>query len=147
MSILILSIAGDVPSKSNSYSTTRTGGFYKKKELKDYEKSFLVQYRSLRHTMHVDGEFHAAFRVYYRERRKDLDNSFKIIFDCLQSSGIITNDRLCMTIHAEKMVDRMNPRVEIALFDDKRKFFQYINSYYEHKPDSRQDEQEVRGLH
>ncbi len=120
---------GDVSSKSNSYGTTRMGGFYKKKELKEYEKSFQGQIlvaRSQHEFVHIDGEFALQCIVYYRESRKDLDNAFKIILDCLQSCGVVTNDRLCVRIYAEKHKDKENPRVEILVTNNVEQFKQSL---------------------
>lgn len=47
--------------------------------------------------------------------RFDLDNALKTILDCLQMVEAITNDSLCFEIHAEKRIDRRNPRVEFGL--------------------------------
>jgi len=44
-----------------------------------------------------------------------LDNALKTILDCLQMVEAITNDSLCFEIHAEKRIDRRNPRVEFGL--------------------------------
>ena len=47
--------------------------------------------------------------------RFDLDNTLKTILDCLQMVEAITNDSLCFEIHAEKRIDRRNPRVEFGM--------------------------------
>jgi Holliday junction resolvase RusA-like endonuclease len=120
---------GDVPSKSNSYGTTRMGGFYKKKELKEYEKSFrgqILEARLLGGFVHIDGEFALRCIVYFREKRKDLDNAFKIILDCLQAGGVITNDRMCVMIYAEKHKDKESPRVEILVTNNVEQFKQSL---------------------
>lgn len=38
-----------------------------------------------------------------------------VLLDCLQSCGVIKNDRQCMEIHARKLVDKKDPRVEFEL--------------------------------
>ena len=44
-----------------------------------------------------------------------MDNALKTILDCLQMVEAITNDSLCFEIHAEKRIDRRNPRVEFGM--------------------------------
>lgn len=53
--------------------------------------------------------------VYHENMRPDLDNGFKILLDCLQSCKTIKNDRQCVEIHARKLVDKLNPRIEFTL--------------------------------
>lgn len=55
----------------------------------------------------------AIVTAYYRSWRSDLD--LAIVYDCLQHSGVVSNDRWirCHVEYAE--VDPKNPRVEIML--------------------------------
>jgi len=109
-------IKGQVPSKSNSY---KIGGFngrctmYKGGDLKAYESLFLVQLPKPKELIDVPFKFTA--KVYFRSRRSDLDNSLKIILDCLQLGKVVKNDNLCYEIHIEKGVDKENPRIEFEI--------------------------------
>jgi Holliday junction resolvase RusA-like endonuclease len=47
--------------------------------------------------------------------RPDLDNGMKILLDCLQGCKAIQNDRQCVEIHARKLIDKNNPRVEFVI--------------------------------
>lgn len=66
-----------------------------------------------------DADIHTRFRldidVYYQSDRPDLDNALKVILDCLQRCKAIRNDRLCAEIHARKLIDKINPRIEFIL--------------------------------
>lgn len=109
-------IYGQVPSKSNSYRiiTIRGhGSLGKTPAMRKYEDSFLMQC-SLRKAM-VDVRFKMTIDVYYQSDRADLDNSLKIVLDCLQSCKAIKNDRLCAEIHARKLIDKENPRIEFMI--------------------------------
>ena len=109
-------IYGDIPSKSNSYKIIVAGGFYrlgKTKSVKDYEQRFFLQC-SLRNAK-INGYFKLDVDCFNSSNRKDLDNSFKLLLDCLQQCNAIKNDRNCVEIHARKMVDKENPRVEFTL--------------------------------
>ena len=105
-------IYGQVPSKSNGY---RIGNnrLYKSKPLLQYEESFRLQTLTVHDTINV--EFGINIIVYFQSNRSDLDNAAKVILDCLQSCGIIANDRLCVKLEMIKKIDKLNPRIEIFI--------------------------------
>lgn len=116
---MIQTIQGQTPSKSNCYKIITIGGhasLAKTKPLKDYEKSFYLQCNLYRNKG-VKGLFTLKVNVFNSSQRPDLDNSFKIILDCLQSCNAITNDRNCVKIVAEKFVDKINPRIEFEIIE------------------------------
>ena len=106
-------IIGNVPSKSNCYKIGDKT-LYKSKALQNYEKSFYMQIGVLRNKNIANlFEFHS--RVFYPSMRSDIDNSQKILLDCLQKTMTIKNDNLCVKLVAEKFVDKVNPRVEFYI--------------------------------
>ena len=110
-------IRGKVPSKSNCYKVITIrghGSLGKTKALVEYERSFYLQcgeYRGRR----IKGLFALRLRVFHDSNRPDLDNALKIILDCLQSCGAVTNDRNCVRIEAEKFIDKADPRIEFEI--------------------------------
>lgn len=116
-------VRGKVPSKSNCYKIITIGGhasLAKTSAVKAFEREFFMQcpYRSLKKTeFTIPGKFLACIDVYYENDRPDIDNSSKVILDCLQSCGVIKNDRNCVDLHIRKLVDKVNPRIEIHLED------------------------------
>ena len=109
-------IYGQVPSKSNGYKIITISGhssLAKTKALKDYERKFYLQC-PLRGE-EIAEPFAIDMDVYYNSNRPDLDNSFKIVLDCLQLCKAIKNDRYCYEIHARKLVDKVNPRIELSI--------------------------------
>ena len=114
-----VSIAGTVPSKSNCYRIISVGGHAslgKTAALRDYERAFYIQagrYRGL----DIGGLFELEVKVYYPSMRSDLDNSLKVLLDCLQTVKAIRNDNKCVRIVAEKYVDKAAPRVELRIND------------------------------
>ena len=111
-------IKGNVPSKSSCYKIIKLGKFYslgKTKALTDYEKSFYIQLDQKLKGAEV-GLFNFEIDVYYSSMRPDLDNSFKIVLDCLQKTKTILNDNKCMSIVARKHVDKDNPRCEFIIY-------------------------------
>lgn len=105
-------IEGICPSKANSYKVGRSG-MYKPKNLTEYENKFYIQCRN-RGALIV-GYFEIELKVFYPSERADLDNSLKIILDCLQRCQVIKNDNKCVKIIAEKYLDERRPRVEIFI--------------------------------
>ena len=112
-------ILGQIPSKSNSYKIITLNGhgsLAKTKSLRDYEKRFYLQCNVYRNA-NIKGLFELHVNVYNSSQRPDLDNSFKIALDCLQSCKAIENDRNCIKIIAQKFVDKQNPRIEFTLIE------------------------------
>jgi len=110
-------IRGNVPSKSNGYKVIKINGkgaLCKSDELKNYEFAFFAQCNKYRNK-HICKPFEIDLKVYYPSQRSDLDNALKIILDCLQKVGAITNDNKCMKITAYKLIDKINPRIEFTL--------------------------------
>ena len=110
---MILSIKGQVPSKSNGYRIANNR-LFKSKELKQYEESFAWQ--SAKVLQEFDEKFGVTMTIYFQSNRSDLDNAAKVILDCLQSNGIIKNDRDCWQLQMTKEIDKFNPRVELFIY-------------------------------
>lgn len=109
-------IYGQTPSKSNAYKIIQVDGHSKLGKTdatKKYELGFFMQC-SLR-KKGICKRFKMTIDVYFSSDRPDLDNSLKIVLDCLQTCGAITNDRLCAEIHARKLIDKRNPRIEFLI--------------------------------
>lgn len=109
-------IYGQPPSKSNSYKVIIINGhpkLGKTEATKQYESSFFMQC-SLR-KKGICKRFKLMIDVFFKSDLPDLDNSLKVVLDCLQSSGSIKNDRLCAEIHARKLIDKKNPRIEFTI--------------------------------
>lgn len=110
-------IIGSVPSKANSYRVITIkghGSLGKTTAMKKYEQSFFLQCGKYRDKMITD-YFKLELDVYFPTMSHDLDNSLKIILDCLQSCKAIKNDNRCVDIHARKFIDKANPRIEFSI--------------------------------
>ena len=88
---------------------------YKGKDLKCYEESFQSQLPMEMRGLLLYQDFEFSVDVYYPTNKSDLDNSLKVILDCLQASGTIKNDNKCKVIHARKFKDKENPRIEFEI--------------------------------
>ena len=109
-------IYGQAPSKSNSYRIIALrghGSLAKTDATKKYEENFFMQC-SLRNA-NISKRFKLTIDVYFSSDRPDLDNALKVTLDCLQTAKAIKNDRLCAEIHARKLIDKVNPRIEFEI--------------------------------
>ena len=111
-----VTVLGTVPSKSNSYRIVTVAGHAKlgkSPALEAYETSFFWQCPIRNMNLSKQFEFHA--RVFYPSMRSDIDNSLKVLLDCLQHTKTLKNDNLCVKVVAEKFIDKSNPRVEFKI--------------------------------
>jgi Holliday junction resolvase RusA-like endonuclease len=112
-------IYGHPPSKANSYKI-RGNSLGKAQKVVEYEEAFRLQVNAIRSTgllpkETIEGEFYLDLDVYYKDNRSDLDNSAKVILDCLQANGVIRNDRNLTRLVMTKKVDKDHPRIEFTL--------------------------------
>jgi Holliday junction resolvase RusA-like endonuclease len=112
----MITILGQVPSKSNGYKIGNNR-LYKSRELKEYEYYFFLAMLQYRHMFiePIKDKFAIEILVYFQSNRSDLDNSAKIILDCLQSCKVIDNDRLCHRLTMHKFIDKENPRIKFEI--------------------------------
>jgi len=111
-------IKGNTPSKSNCYMIIKRGGhgsLAKTKRLKEYEESFYIQLPPKLRGLDISGYFEFEIDVFYPSQRADLDNSLKIVLDCLQKTKTIRNDNRCIRIVANKALDKNDPRIEFKI--------------------------------
>lgn len=112
----MIKITGLPPSKSNAYKIITIAGHAslgKTRATKNYEQSFYMQC-PLRGKL-IDHRFRLDIDVYFASDRPDLDNALKVVLDCLQQCKVIKNDRLCAEIHARKLIDKLDPRIEFEI--------------------------------
>tara|TARA_R110000868_G_scaffold402189_3_gene678323 strand:+ start:260 stop:604 length:345 start_codon:yes stop_codon:yes gene_type:complete len=107
-------IYGNTPSKSNCYKIGYKS-LYKTKSLTDYENSFFMQLSGKLRDIMIESYFELIVDVYYPSGRADLDNSLKIILDCLQKTRTIKNDNRCVKIVARRFIDKKEPRIEFKI--------------------------------
>jgi Holliday junction resolvase RusA-like endonuclease len=116
-------IYGNTPSKSNCYKIIQKrlkGGktqssLGKTPALTRYENAFYMQLSGKLRGVMYKGYFELHVDVYYPSGRADLDNSLKIILDCLQKTKTIPNDNKCSKIVARRFIDKKEPRIEFKI--------------------------------
>lgn len=112
-------IYGQAPSKANTYriiTINGHGSLGKTTAMKKYEHDFFLQCGAYRNKK-ISGFFELYLDVYFKSNQPDLDNSLKVILDCLQECKAIKNDRNCVKIVANKFVDKNNPRIEFTIVE------------------------------
>jgi Holliday junction resolvase RusA-like endonuclease len=112
-------IYGHPPSKANSYKI-RGNSLGKAQKVVEYEEAFRLQVNAIRSTGLLPkgcivGMFAINIDVYYKDKRSDLDNSAKVILDCLQANQVIDNDRNCIRLVLNKKLDKEQPRIEFEI--------------------------------
>jgi Holliday junction resolvase RusA-like endonuclease len=76
-----------------------------------YSRRFAAQVKKPSELIEEDVE--VAVTIWYKTRRPDLDPS--LIFDLLQKTEVIKNDRQIKVIHAYHKLDKENPRSHIQI--------------------------------
>jgi len=104
-----------VPSKSNSYKITKTGKFFKSKEVKAFEHFFIICLPAELKKAKINTKFRLEYSVYLKSALQDLDNTAKAVLDALQASGAIINDNLCYELEIKKFIDKTNPRINLKI--------------------------------
>lgn len=103
------------PSVNAMYRRSRGSfGMYKTAEAKAWVEDCR---RVIRRKNPLKGRVDVSVNFYF-ERECDLDNRFKALFDVLQETNVIENDRQIYSIVATKDFDRKNPRVEIEVMEN-----------------------------
>ena len=114
--IATMTIFGQLPSLKNSRRIMKRGRnnlmVIKSADALAYEQAFLM---AIPQKMRVgyDGPVSVKVRVWYQSRRSDL--STELLFDLLQKSGIILNDRQIEHVESFKGLDRENPRLHFTV--------------------------------
>jgi len=109
-------ILGNLQSKANSRRMIRPGLVIKSKAALDFEQYALMQLKSpMRGRKPFIKPVACEFTVHYQSRRSDLDTS--LIRDILQKAGVYLNDRQIEEAHEYRHIDKLNPRVEILVYE------------------------------
>jgi hypothetical protein len=128
-------VLGQAASKANSRRIVQLGdrrASIKSREALVFEAGMLRQIPSAARLM-LAGECGIRLRIYYVSQRSDLDES--IVLDCLQARyktihrkngsservllqrGVVVNDRQFKQKHVYHGIDKLNPRVEVTVWE------------------------------
>ena len=98
-----------------SMKNSKIIGRFKHPKAKAFERDFALQVppEAKRGLGSPAEPIRAIVTVFYPSRRQDLDCA--LVYDCLQTAGVVTNDRYIIEKHEFAEVDAANPRVEITV--------------------------------
>lgn len=107
-----LTLTGEVPTKKNNYRISKNGGFYKPKKITDWTEYALWEIKKQK-IPKIAGKLTVRI-IFYMKRDRDIDNAITSIFDLLQESGVIDNDKNIFSIEAIKQKTN-EPKTEIQI--------------------------------
>lgn len=144
MNPIRFTIQGQAYSKSNSRKQATVGAkgsrrtiWIKSDEARAFAESMLRQIPPAAR-VRIDVPACVRLVIYYRTELPDLDET--LVLDCLQDqwsrprkgikrqllqAGVVTNDRLFREKHIYHGIDRVNPRVEVAIAPITRQLFDF----------------------
>ena len=105
-------------SKGRAILPSNTGKSYDK--FANYEQQIAYEARIQNPNIVLDESLIAILKVYYKseKRHPDTSNITKSIFDGIEKSGIIVNDKQIRRIIIEEFYDAENPRFELEFFGE-----------------------------
>lgn len=110
-------IPGQLPSMKNRRRIVGTRRnrpmLIKSQDAMDYEQAFLAAVPKKARIAYA-GPVSVKARIWYQSRRSDLSAEF--LFDLLQKSGVILNDRQVQHLEAFKGLDPERPRVHLSVY-------------------------------
>lgn len=108
-------LQGEVPSKKNNWHFSSTGRVFTDPKVKRWViDSFWLLKPVLRKIKTVTVPC-AVELIFYVCKDKDLDNMVGSMFDLLQKSGILENDKLVVKLTAQKNTVLSNPKVFVSI--------------------------------
>ena len=118
MADIEFTVKGDIPSLKNSLQVGRGGRFFHKNDkVRQYKNAFWAQTPSKYRTKGTAHPLIVELRLYKKDNRKDGCNLGAIVYDSLQSSGVIKNDRQIIERHEYDAIDKNNPRVKVSIWE------------------------------
>lgn len=116
MNSVTLTIFGQCYSMKNSKIPRRNApGMLKHPKARQFERDFLLQVRP-EHRKELGSKtrpLKATVHIFYPSLRQDLDA--ELVFDLLQKSHVVRNDRYIREKHIYASVDAKDPRCEIEI--------------------------------
>ncbi|KAF0134053.1 MAG: hypothetical protein FD145_907 [Candidatus Saganbacteria bacterium] len=109
-------VNGDIPSIKNTLRVGKGGVFFHRGDgVRKYKKLFLAQC-PVWAKQNLAGKLAVELKIYKKDNRKDGCNLSGTVYDALQFSGVIKNDRSLVERHEFDYIDKGNPRLEVKLW-------------------------------
>jgi Holliday junction resolvase RusA-like endonuclease len=101
------------PPSANRYWRVFHGTVVRSEEATRYKTYVMLLCNQLEIAM-LRGEVKVSLTFYRPQKSGDLDNRIKIVLDALQGQAY-ADDKQIVEIHALRMDDKLNPRVEVEI--------------------------------
>lgn len=109
-------VIGEIPSLKNVLRVGRAGQFYHADNaVKIYKANFNLQLPREYRNMKITEPVRVELVIYQKDKRKDPTNACCTIYDCLQHSQVIINDRQIVEWSGRAELDRKSSRVEVKV--------------------------------
>ena len=118
MKLINFIVHGNIPSPKNTLLRSKNGRmFYAKNGVPQYKSDFNLQVPHEIRGLNIEGNVSVELTIHRKDFKKDPHNLQIMVFDCLEHSGIIKNDRQITEWSGKaNEIDKKNPRVEIKLY-------------------------------
>jgi len=111
--VIILSLPFP-PSMNRLWRSAKGGKVYRSPEYQKWKEIAAWEAISQTRPARIKGKFKISIRFVRPDaRHRDLDNLLKSLLDCLQSAGVVTNDKNCEWIDARWVSE--GPPCEVTL--------------------------------
>jgi len=115
--MISFTVFGSVPSLKNSNGMNRLGQRFDNKAVKAYKQDFFLQVPARYRNLHLGSKeriLKLQVALFHDSWRRDAD--IAIIADCLQTAGVINNDRWIRIIEVNATrIDKDKPRAYIVI--------------------------------
>lgn len=102
------------PTLNNTYKISGNR-MYKSQEAIDWQEVVGWEIKS-KHIKLIKEEVFVGISMFLK-RDRDIDSSLKLILDTLADVGVYKNDSQVISLRVEKFVDKINPRMEVLIFE------------------------------
>ena len=118
-------VFGEIPSLKNTLrARINRGGrpifFHKDNEVINYKQNFISQIYP-KYSLNLTEKLAVELKIYKPNNRKDGCNLSDMVYDAMQFSGVIKNDRNIIERHEFDFIDKLKPRVEVKVWEVKSK--------------------------
>jgi len=108
-------VLGEIPSAKNELRFSSSGRpYHKDNAVREYKQSFAMQ-TPAKYKLNIACPVMVFTTIFQKDRRRDAHNATAVIYDALETAGVIYNDRLIVKWGGTAKIDKKNPRVLISL--------------------------------
>lgn len=112
-----ISFSVPVPPSINHCYFYIKGKRIKSNKARDFDKEVINITKQINYTFPDKTKIVCELIYYFRDRRKrDTHNTFKLLFDAIETGGLYSNDMYVLPRVIDFSVDKQKPRVELKFY-------------------------------